>query len=86
MKWLFVLLLSAPVLAETIQVGVNGMVCSMCAQGIKKKFGAEKAVRKIDVDLDRKVVTLETEGKLEDAAIRARIEEAGYAVTRIDRQ
>jgi mercuric ion binding protein len=85
MKWPLLLLLSFPVFAETVVVGVKGMVCSMCAQGIKKKFGALSAVTKVDVDLDRKFVTLQTAGQVEDATIRARIEEAGYAVTRIER-
>jgi periplasmic mercuric ion binding protein len=86
MKYVFVLLLSVSALAETVHVGVNGMVCSMCAQGIKKKFAEVPAVKNIAVDLDKKLVTLETEGVVEENVIRERIKEAGYDVTRIHRQ
>lgn len=86
MRYLFVLMLSFSALAETVQVGVNGMVCSMCAQGIKKKFSEVKAIEKIEVDLDKKLVTLSTKESVDDATIRERIKEAGYDVTSIKRQ
>ena len=34
-------------------VSVNGMVCDFCARGIEKTFKKDKAVTKIDVDLNR---------------------------------
>lgn len=86
MKILIVLLLSFSALAETVHVGVNGMVCSMCAQGIKKKFSEVSAVKDVKVDLDKKIVTLNTEGVVEEKIIRERIKEAGYDVTSIHRQ
>ena len=34
-------------------VNVNGMVCDFCARGIEKTFFKDKAVKRIDVDLQR---------------------------------
>ena len=34
-------------------VSVKGMVCDFCAQGIEKTFKKDKAVAKIDVDLNK---------------------------------
>jgi copper chaperone CopZ len=85
-KYLFVILLTFSALAETVHVGVNGMVCSLCAQGIKKKFSEVPAVKNVAVDLDKKLVTLETEGVVEEKVIRERIKEAGHDVTSIHRQ
>ncbi len=33
-------------------ISVNGMVCDFCARGIAKTFQKDKAVQKVDVDLD----------------------------------
>ena len=43
---------------EEIKVGVKGMVCSFCAQGIEKKFNAEKEVEKVEVSLQNRYVKL----------------------------
>jgi len=82
------LLFSSAVYAETVKVDVNGMVCSMCIQGIKKKFGNVEHVTEVDVNLDNKVVTLTTHGKndVSDETIKKLITEAGYDVVKIARQ
>lgn len=74
--------------ADHIQVKVQGMVCSMCAQGIQKKFKADQAVSKVDVNLDEKTVHLETKAKndLTDDQIKKIITEAGYSVKEIVRK
>lgn len=85
---LSVLLLSTSVFAETVKVDVNGMVCSMCIQGIKKKFSGVDHVTNVDVNLDSKVVTLTTHGKndVPDEKIKELITEAGYEVVNIARK
>lgn len=74
--------------AKEINVKVSGMVCSMCAQGIEKKFKSEPSVKAINVNLDNKLVKIEThDGKdIEDALIKKHITEAGYNVAEISRQ
>lgn len=83
-----VLLISTFVKAEEIKVEVKGMVCSMCAQGIQKKFKDIKGIESLDVDLTEKMVTLKTqEGEnVSDSVIKKSITEAGYNVGRIQRK
>lgn len=85
---LSVLLLSFSSLAGSIEVKVSGMVCSMCAQGIQKKFKQHKEVKELSVDMDNKVVSIQTvEGKdLSDEVITKVITEAGYNVSGIIRK
>ena len=39
--------------SQVAVVNVNGMVCDFCARGIEKTFVRDKAVKRIDVDLER---------------------------------
>ncbi len=77
-------LFAFPVFAGETTVNVKGMVCSMCAQGIEKKFKAA-GMEKVHVNLDEKVVHLS--GKdLSDDEIKKIITEAGYNVGGIERK
>jgi copper chaperone CopZ len=83
-----VLFISGHAHAETILASVNGMVCAFCATGIEKSFKKIPVVEKVDVDLEKKLVTLQTKAgaSLDDTTIRKTITNAGYAVTGIKRQ
>lgn len=85
---LFTLMVSLSGYAGEIQVKVNGMVCSLCAQGIQKKFKSHGEVKSVDVNLDNKLVKIETqEGKdLSDEVVTNIIKEAGYNVAKIERK
>ncbi len=80
----------APVFAaaQNVDVTVNGMVCSFCAQGIKKKFTAEDAVDKINVSLEKHQVSLAMkDGKsLTDDRITSLLKDSGYSVEKIERK
>lgn len=77
-------LLAFPVFAGEITVNVKGMVCSLCAQGITKKFKSA-GMEEVKVNLDEKVVTLN--GKdMSDEEITKLITEAGYHVAKISRK
>lgn len=80
--------LSAPALAETIHVGVDGLVCAFCVKGIESSFKKQDAVEKIQVKLDEKQVTVDTKdgATLDDATIERLITDAGYTMTSIHRQ
>lgn len=81
---LLTVLFAFPVFATEITVNVKGMVCSMCAQGIEKKFKAA-GLENIHVDMDKKVVHLS--GKdISDEEIKKIITEAGYNVAEISRK
>ncbi len=77
-------LFAFPVFAGEISVNVKGMVCSMCAQGIEKKFKAA-CMEKIHVDMDKKVVHI-TGKDISDEEIKKIITEAGYNVSAISRK
>ncbi len=82
------ILLSSVAMAKNISVQVKGMVCSMCAQGIEKKFKKMPEVKNIKVDLDKKIVSIETNETqdLTDSKITEIITEAGYNVANIERK
>ncbi|WP_413561374.1 heavy-metal-associated domain-containing protein [Bdellovibrio sp. HCB209] len=69
--------------AETETVGVKGMVCSFCAQGITKKFQDQPEIDKVDVSLENKYVKLTyKEGKkLSHEKIETLLKDAGYEVS-----
>ncbi|MEY2479517.1 MAG: hypothetical protein QOI04_444 [Verrucomicrobiota bacterium] len=79
--------LSGSAFADTIKASVNGMVCAFCATGIEKTFKGQPEVKTVSVDLQKKLVTIETkEGKtIDDAKLKRLITNAGYSVVKIDR-
>ncbi len=82
--FLLAALFAFPAFAGETIVNVKGMVCSMCAQGLEKKF-SEAGVHKIHVDLDKKLVRLEGK-ELPDDEIRKIITWAGYEAGDISRK
>jgi copper chaperone CopZ len=80
--------LAAAVSADTIKATVNGMVCGFCATGIEKIFKAQPEVKTVDVDLENKLVTIQTkQGRtLEDSKIKKLLGNAGYSVAAVARQ
>ena len=73
--------------AETIKASVNGLVCAFCATSIEKTFKAQPAVENVKVDLDTKLVTIDTkkDQEMDDKEITKLITDAGYTVTGIKR-
>jgi copper chaperone CopZ len=64
---------------ETLIYSVPGVSCEHCRAAISTAVGAVRGVDSVDVDLDGKRVTVRGSG-LDDAAVRAAIDEAGYDV------
>lgn len=65
---------------EELKVGVKGMVCAFCAQGIEKKFMAQPEVAKVEVSLANKFVKLNfKDGKrLTNEKITELLKDSGY--------
>jgi mercuric ion binding protein len=90
-KYLFTIIiifgLTAAVSADTIKATVNGMVCGFCATGIEKTFRAQPEVKTVNVDLEKRLVTIQTkQGQtLDDAKIRKLLGNAGYSVVAVAR-
>jgi copper chaperone CopZ len=77
---------SALASADTIKAKVNGMVCGFCATGIEKTFKAQPEVRTVNVDLEKKLVTVSTrQGQtMDDAKLKKLIANAGYSVVSVE--
>lgn len=90
LTFLATVMMAFPAFADhkIVEVGVNGMVCDFCAQGIKKQFKKEKSVSKVDVDLDNKKVTIHFhhDADLADEEIKTKLKDAGYEVRTIARK
>jgi copper chaperone len=56
---------------------VSGISCEHCVQAITGEVGQVPGVREVAVDLETKLVTVRGE-ELDDPALRAAIDEAGY--------
>jgi copper chaperone len=62
---------------EQLTYSVPGMSCGHCRAAITAEVQRIAGVASVDVDLDAKRVTVAGE-QLDDAAVRAAIDEAGY--------
>jgi copper chaperone CopZ len=66
-------------MSETRTYHVPGVSCEHCRVAITTEVGAVEGVDSVAVDLDAKLVTV-TGSALDDGAVRAAIDEAGYDV------
>jgi len=62
---------------DTAVYAVPGMSCSHCEAAVREEVTALPGVEGVTVDLETKIVEVRGEA-LDDGAIRAAIEEAGY--------
>lgn len=93
---LILLVMSPTIFAKEIKVNVQGMVCSLCSQGVQKKFAKVPGVTKTTFQLGKKegdvkilpsvVITTEGDKDLDDKFISELINEAGYNVASIERK
>ena len=68
-------------LKTKITLNVEGMRCKHCAQAVEKASASVKSVKKADVDLDKKTVTLTvTDEDFDIQAVKSAIEAEGYTV------
>jgi copper chaperone CopZ len=87
--WLFAATTAhaAPDRVMTVKAGVNGMVCSFCAQGIIAHFKKHPAVSQVHVDLTRKLVILEEKkgASISDREITDSIRKSGFDPQKVER-
>ena len=65
--------------AKQLTYSVPGMSCGHCRAAVTAEVKKVAGVSSVDVDLDAKRVTVAGE-QLDDAALRAAIDEAGYDI------
>lgn len=58
---------------------VTGMTCGHCRKSVMEEVLQVPGVKAVDVDLDSKQLTVAGEA-FDDAAIKAAVDEAGYAL------
>jgi len=63
--------------SETAVYSVPAMHCGHCERAVREEISLLAGVESVEVDLETKLVTITGES-LDDAALRAAIEEAGY--------
>lgn len=65
-------------MSETNTYTVTGMTCDHCVASVHEEVGEVPGVSDVDVDLASGRVVVTSESPLDDAAVRAAVEEAGY--------
>lgn len=56
---------------------VEGMTCDHCVNAVRSEVSSVEGVSNVEVDLDTKLVTVDGDD-IDDAAVFAAVEEAGY--------
>ena len=59
-------------------IKIEGMVCQVCANSVKRTLSAVKGVRNPVVDLEKGEVDFEEEGPIDPNELKAAVERAGY--------
>jgi copper ion binding protein len=59
---------------------VSGMTCDHCARAVEAEVGKIAGVASVSVDLGAGQVTLRADGPIDDARMRAAVEEAGFEI------
>jgi copper chaperone CopZ len=68
-----------------IEIKIGGMSCENCARHVQEALSKLEGVRKVSINIEGGQALVEASGALDEAAIRAAIEEAGYEVQAIVR-
>ena len=59
---------------------VTGMTCGHCVASVTEEVSAVPGAKDVDVDLSTGLLTVDSDQPLDDQAVRAAVEEAGYQV------
>ena len=65
-------------MASTKTYTVTGMTCSHCVSSVSSEVGQIPGVTAVEVDLPTGAVTVTSEQPVDDAAVAAAVDEAGY--------
>jgi cation transport ATPase len=74
--------------ADTIKATIKGTDCDFCASAIEKTFRTQPEVKTVDVDLENKLVMIQTrQGQtMDDSKIRKLLGNVGYSVVAVARE
>lgn len=65
-------------MTSTTTYRVEGMSCEHCVRAVTAEVGGLEGVTAVDVDLAAGEVTVTSEAPLDELAVRAAVDEAGY--------
>ena len=63
---------------NTVTVTVAGMSCGHCASSVQGEVGQIPGVTAVEVDVTSGTVVIDSQGPVDEAAVRTAVEEAGY--------
>jgi len=66
---------------HTFEGTVTGMTCGHCVASVTEEVQEIPGVEKVDVVLESGALVITSAEPLDDAAVRAAVEEAGYQLT-----
>jgi len=66
----------------TAEYAVTGMTCGHCESSVRAEVGEVAGVRQVDVSAQSGRLVVTSDGSVEDAAVLAAVEEAGYSAVR----
>jgi len=66
---------------STATYTVTGMTCAHCVNAVTEEVGAVPGVIDVRVDLETGALTVTSDSLLDDDAVAAAVDEAGYALT-----
>lgn len=67
---------------STAEYAVTGMTCSHCERSVSEEVSQIPGVSAVDVSAVSGRLVITSEAPVEDAAVLAAVDEAGYAATR----
>ncbi len=67
----------------TREYTVSGMTCGHCEQSVREEVGAVAGVQDVEVSVARGTLTVTLGAPVEDAAILAAVDDAGYSAVRV---
>ena len=59
---------------------VTGMTCAHCVSSVTEELTKIDTVRAVDIDLPTGAVTVTSESPVDEADVRAAVDEAGYEI------
>ena len=67
-------------MSDTQTYTVTGMTCGHCAASVTEEISEIPGVENVDVVVETGAVTVSSTAPLDESAVRAAVEEAGYAL------
>ncbi len=65
-------------MSQTSTYTVRGMTCAHCAASVSEEVGEIPGVESVEVVLETGALTMTSDESVDDAAVKAAVEEAGY--------